>query len=110
MELIQIDNYVLGASFCRNSFQMGRVCVFIEKNLNFISVDLKKFSLEQDIAVCAVKLSEASHNIYILSIYRTPSVNFVNFTDKLEMIFNLVYNSNTQLIICGNININYLVE
>jgi exonuclease III len=105
-ELIQIDNYTSGASFCRNSFKLSGICIFVDKNLNFINIDLWKFSLDQDIEVCAVKLSDSSHNICILSIYRAPFRNFVHFLNKLKMILNLLYNSNTQLIICGDINVN----
>ena len=110
IELIQIDGYTLGASFCRNSLKMGGMCIFVNKNLNFMNVDLRKFSHKQDIEAGAVKLSVNSLNICILSIYRTPSGNFAHFLDKLEMILNLLHSNNTQLIICGDININYLVE
>jgi exonuclease III len=89
---------------------MGGICIFVKENLNFMNVDLRKFSHEQDIEAGAVKLSVNSLNICIFSIYRTPSGNFVHFFDKLEMILNLLHSNNTQLIICGDININYLVE
>jgi len=58
-----------------------------------MNVDLRKFSLDHDIEVCTVKLSDTSHNISILSIYRAISGNFVHFLNKLEMILNLLYNS-----------------
>jgi exonuclease III len=89
---------------------MGGICIFVKKNLSFTNIDLWKFSQEQDTEVGAVKLSVYSLNICILSIYRAPSGNFAHFLDKLEMILNLLHNYNTQLIICGDININYLVE
>ena len=82
IELIQIDGNTLGASFCRNSLN------------------------EQHIEAGAVKLSVNSLNICILSIYRAPSGNFAHFLDKLEMTLNLLHSNNTQLIICGDININ----
>jgi exonuclease III len=109
MELIQIDSFTLGASFCRNSLQVDGVCIFVNKNLNFMNVDLRKFSHDQDIEVGAVKLSVYSLNICVLSIYRAPG-NFAHFLNKLEMILDLLHSNNTQLIICGDININYLVE
>ena len=110
INLIQIDSYTLGASFCRNSFKMGGVCIFVNKNLNFMNIDLQKFSHERDIEVGAVKIFVNSANICILSIYRAPSGNFALFLDKLEVILNLLHRNNTQLIICGDLNINYLVE
>lgn len=110
IEITQIDSYTLGASFCRNSFKIGGSCSFVNKNLNFINVDLRKFSLDRDNEVCTVKVSDTSHNISILSMYRATSGNFVHFLNKLEMILNLLYNSNTQLIICGDTKMKYLVE
>ena len=107
IELTQIDSYTLGASFCRTSLKMGGVCIFVNKNLNFKN-DIQKFLHERDIEARAVKLSVNSRNICILSIYRAPSGNFSFFLDKLETILNLLYKNNTQLIICEDININYL--
>jgi len=108
IELTQIDSYTLVASFCRTSLKMGGVCIFVNKNLNFKNVDIQKFIHERDIEAGAVKLSVNSLNICILSIYRAPSGNFSFFLDKLETILNLLYKNNTQLIICEDININYL--
>ena len=110
IELIQIDIYTLGASFCRNSFNMGGVCIFVNKNSNFTNVALRTFSHEKDIEAGAVKFSVNSLNICILFIHRAPFNNFSHFLDKLEMTLNLLYSNNTQLTICGDININYLVE
>jgi len=88
---------------------MGGVCIFVNNNLNFMNIDLRKFSHEQVIEAGAVKLSVNSLNICILSIYRAPG-NFAHFLDKLEMILNWLHSNNTQLIICGDKNINYLVK
>ena len=110
MNLFQIDNYTLGASYCRHSFKMGGVCIFVNKNLNFKNIDLQKFSLERDIEAGAIKISVKSASICILSVYRAPSGNFALFLNKLEMILNLLHKNKTQLIICGDFNINYLVE
>ena len=96
--------------FCRNSLKMGGVCIFVNKNLNYTNIDFQKFSQEWDIEAGAIKISVNSFNICILTIYRAPSGNFTHFLDKLEMILNLLHSNNTQLIICGDININYLVE
>lgn len=110
INLIQMDSYTLGASFCRHSFKMGGVCIFVHKNLTFMNTDLGKFSHEWDIEASAVKIIVNHVNICIRSIYRAPSGNFTHFLDKLEGILNLLQRNDTQLIICGDININYLVE
>jgi len=110
INLTQIDSYTLGTSFCRNSLKMGGVCIFVNKNLNYMNIDLQKFSQERDIEAGAFKISVNSVNICILTIYRAPSSNFTHFLDKLELILNLLHSNNVQLIICGDINVNYLVE
>jgi exonuclease III len=89
---------------------MGGICIFVNKNLNFMNVVLRKFSHEQVIEAGAVKLSVNSLNICILSVYRAPSGNFAHFLDKLEMILNWLHSNNTRLVICGDKNINYLVK
>jgi len=75
-----------------------------------MNVNLRKFSHEEDIEAGTVKLFVNSLNIFILSIYRAPSGNFAHFLDKLEMILNLLQSNNTQIIICGDININDLLN
>jgi hypothetical protein len=87
---------------------MGGICNFVNQKLNFMNFDLRKFSQEWDIEAGAVKLLVNSHNICMLCTYRAPSGNFAYFVDKLEMILNLLYSNNTQLIICGDIN--YLID
>jgi len=74
-----------------------------------MTTDIRKFLHERDIEGGAVELSINPLNIFIVSIYGAPSSNFALFLDKLEMILNLLHNNNNiQLIICGDININYL--
>jgi hypothetical protein len=98
-ELIQFDGYTLGASFCRNSLNYGGVCIFVNNNLNFKSVDLRKFSQDQDIEVGAAKLSVYSHNICMLSIYRATSGNSAHFLDIVEMILNLLHSNKLLLLL-----------
>jgi hypothetical protein len=47
---------------------------------------------------------------YIITIYRSPTRNFQYFTDNLEKIFSVIYSNNTEIIKCGDININYLID
>lgn len=50
-EMVQfhIDNYMLGANYCRHSFKKGGVCVFFHNSLNFVGIDLENFSNDQGI-------------------------------------------------------------
>jgi len=79
---------------------------------SFFIVDahLKKLYIVQDIEVSAIRLLYNSCNIYILTIYRAPTGNFTCFIKKLEAIVCSLYTLNTQSIICGDTNVNYLVH
>jgi hypothetical protein len=57
-----------------------------------------------------VQLNLQNNIFYILTIYRSPSGNFTNFVNYLEHILQLLYKPKIDLIICGDIKINYLEE
>jgi hypothetical protein len=65
---------------------------------------------EQDIEVCALNLELIPSNIKIMTIYRAPSGNFEIFLNKLDTILSTLYKTDLKLVICGDININYLVD
>jgi hypothetical protein len=45
----------------------------------------------------------------ILTVYRSPSGNFNRFLEILDCVLQFVYSPSLGIIICGDININYLV-
>jgi hypothetical protein len=55
-------------------------------------------------------LNLQSKKCYIIAIYRPPSGNFNKFMSHLETIIHQLYNPKIELIICGDINMNYLEE
>jgi hypothetical protein len=42
--------------------------------------------------------------------YRVPTGNFIYFINKLEVTINSLYSTNTQFVICHDLNINYIFE
>jgi hypothetical protein len=108
LERISINHYNLGAKFCRKNLKDGGVSIFVHKSLNFSNINIQEFGKEQDIEVCAVKLNLPTTIISILSIYRSPTGNFINFIRGIAAIMNRLYNNVINFIICGDININYL--
>jgi hypothetical protein len=48
--------------------------------------------------------------IYALAIYRAPTGDFELFVNKLESIIDYLHKPTAELVICGDININYLTE
>jgi hypothetical protein len=47
-------------------------------------------------------------NLIITTIYRSPASNLKYFLTKLDEILNLVHNNKSEVILCEDININYL--
>ena len=112
--MVHIENYSLGAYYCRRLCDKGVVAVFVHNSLCFSIIDIIKHSEEEDIEICALKLSFGILNICVLTFYRAPSSNFSHFLFKLDTIHQLLYTLTLHIVIygdinrCGDININYL--
>jgi exonuclease III len=115
LKTYQIDNvffqnYQLGATFCREKYKNGGVCIYVHETLRFSKINTHKFCQEKDIEFCAIKLHLCHSIVIILSIYRSPSGNFDNFFIKLEAFLNDIKAGPKNLIICGDFNIDFSSE
>ena len=83
--------------------------VYIFTNLfNFQNINVFKFCKEKDFDACVIKLYLSCYAKSIASIYRSPSGNFEYFLDKLNSFLNFVKGNFTELMLCGDFNINFL--
>jgi hypothetical protein len=100
----------LGAYFCRKFRKNGSVSIFVHQDLQYAPIDLDEFCIDQEIEICAVKLHHCAFNTStcILTVYRSPTGNFLYFLNSLESILNRIYTKSSNIILCGDININYL--
>jgi exonuclease III len=107
---LSTENYSLGAFYCKKNIKCGGVCIYLHKSLQFINLDLENVCSEQDIEVCAIRLHSWSVKLCtsILSIYRSPSANFDTSLSKLEELLNKLLQNQSNLIICGDFNINVM--
>jgi len=105
-----IEGYILGTKYCRMNQKHGGVTIFVHETLTYSNIDLAKFCNDHDFEVCAVKLQISSSKIIVLCVYRPPSGNVEYFLNSLEQILNQLYTNSTNIIICGDININYLAN
>jgi exonuclease III len=103
-----IKHYKLGSFYCRKSRKQGGACIFIHNTLTFTNTDLSRYCNELDLEACAIKMRISDLAFCILCIFRPPTGNFFNFLSLLESILMQLYSNVTNLIICGDININYL--
>lgn len=109
-ENTNIDHYNMGAIYCRKNIRKGGVCIFVHNSINYSYVNMDKFCVEQIIEMCAIKIQSSSHNIYITAVYRAPSGNVLQFLNNLDTAIRTIFNSKVKIIVCGDININYLKE
>ena len=105
-----IENYKLGAHYCRQQSEKGGVAIFVHNSLVSTNIDIVQHCKDQDIEICAVTLSFGALNICVVTLYRAPSGNFSSFLLKLDTILQTIYSPKLHLIICGDVNINYLNE
>jgi len=105
---VSIPKYKLGAKYCRLSLKNGGVCIYALDSLTYDNNDLTNYSKDQDLEICVIKLNTLLNNIIILCLYRAPVGNFKNFLDTMEKTLDLLHKPNTEFIICGDININYM--
>jgi hypothetical protein len=62
---VHLNNYTLGASFCRKNLINGRVSIFVRHSLKFNQIDIMHLRLEEDIEYCAIQLESIFSNIYV---------------------------------------------
>jgi hypothetical protein len=107
---IYTEKYSLGVNYCRRKLQRGGVSIFIQSHLQFTTLNLDKYCVDQDIEVCALQIYYTFLNICILVIYRSPTGNFNTFVTQLDKILQKVCTIKSNPIICGDVNANYLQE
>jgi len=80
IDFVYMDQYKLGAKFCRESHKSGGVSNFVHDTLQCMNINLDEFCKEQDIEACAVKINLLAVTICIICIYRSPMGNLLHFT------------------------------
>ena len=103
-----INNYILGAYYCRKTRKSGGAVIFIHDTLLCTPINLTEYCNELDLEACAIKLKVLNKVFCILCIYRPPTGNFETFIHLLESLLNKLYTNSINVIICGDVNINYL--
>ena len=104
------DNYKLGGSYCRTMYEMGGVCIYVQESLNYVRLDLEKYCQDKNFEVCAIKIHLDTKSVCIIAIYTALSGNFDLFLSKLDVVLRNLYAATLEYIICGDINIDYLID
>jgi exonuclease III len=88
----------------------GGVCIFAQHGLECSKVDVNKYCKDQDIEICMLNLNTTFSRLHIMVVYRAATSDFNLFLNKLDDSIKSIYKTNLNLIICGDINIDYLSE
>jgi hypothetical protein len=104
LEHIHIDNYNLGARYCRKILEKGGVSIFVHKNLKFTKINVENYCKDQDLEACVLKLDSTFSNICILT------GNFDHFLNRLETVLNVLHSPEVEFVICIDVNVNYLTN
>jgi exonuclease III len=106
---INMENYVLAASYSRRHSMKGGTCIYTHKGMCFEEMNIiNSLCLDFNIEACVVKLHFNNCKIYILSIYRTPISNLIQFLHKFDITLNSLVNLINEIMICGDFNIYFL--
>jgi len=62
------------------------------------------------IEVCVLKLKSTFFNVCIMAVYRAPTGNFNLFLNRLDDITKTLYKVDLKLVVCGELNIDYLTN
>ena len=110
-ELIKLDGFTCGSIFVR-SVQKNGGCIIYYNNKWSGFVEkvswMSDYAEESCFEVCAVRFNLGDKIIKIFCIYRSPISNVDDFFLQLDqLLFKVSMDSNTKVIICGDINIDW---
>jgi hypothetical protein len=84
--------------------------MYIQKNIPFTCLEIGSYCKDQNIEICGIQLNYEYDKLCILAVYRSPLGNFDNFLTNLDLVLQFFFNLKLTFIICGDININFLVD
>jgi hypothetical protein len=100
----------LAANYCRSKYLKRGVCILARKDIKYQTIDMKQYCRDKIFEMCVVKLKLQSAKLILGCIYRAPSGNIHQFLDLLDSVLKCLNHSSVDFILCGDINVNYLIE
>jgi len=109
-EQINTEGFKLCTAYCRQATKRGGVRIFIQKGLEYSKIDVHKYCKDQDIEICVLNLKTTTFSSHIMVVYSTPTGNCNLFLNRLDETIKSIDTANLNLILCGDINIDYFTE
>jgi len=110
LSLINLENYSLGSSYLHILNQGGTVCIYIRTDNVYSTLDVSQNCTEKYIQLCVAQINSKYCHIVIICIYRSPTGKYSQFLNLLDATLKHLHIPNTKFLICGNINVNYLLD
>lgn len=109
-----IEGYNIAASFCRQQHKCGGVAIYAKTNIEieeYMEQDKLSIVVEGNVefAITRVKY-EKNQQLIIIVLYRPPSGSLDTFFSVLNMILAKGSLKKKDIVICGDINIDVLIE
>ena len=110
LDQINVEGFTLCTAYCRQTMKKGGVCIFAQNGLKCSKIDVNKYCKDQDIEIFMLNFITTSFSLHIMVVYRAPKGDFNYFLNRLDDSIKSIYKTNLNLILCGEINIDYLLE
>jgi len=52
---INLSQFTLGATFWRQTYSHGCLCIIVSKNIHFSAINLDQYNKEKDFEICSLK-------------------------------------------------------
>lgn len=105
-----IPDYDLITSYCRPTREHGGTAIYVNNRYGAEAISVREFCMEMHFECSVVKLAFGRRSICVLSVYRPPKGNFDLFLDQLFHTLELCSQYCSEIFLCGDLNINYLVN
>lgn len=112
LELIKINNFHIGSSYCRELQDGGGVCILIDNSIEYKErTDISALSVESNFEICAIDLLNV--NKLLINVYWPNSTKGIEtFFTCLEKLLKMITNKdkNKCITIGGDFNVDFLKE
>jgi len=82
----------------------------VYRNIKCNTTNTDQYNTDKDNEACAIQLEATFNKVCILAIYRSPRGDITNFLNQLDLILQKLYNNKYNIVMCGDVNVNYLID
>jgi len=105
LKSIHIKGYKIGAAFCRDTYNHGRVLIMVKNHLQIMEIDIGKHNTEKLFEICSIYITNIK--AVVTTIYRPLNTDeekflssLMDMVEEIKKLFN-----NTDIFIAGDYNI-----